>query len=706
MRTSVWKVTTAAALGLAAVLAFRPLRARGLEPAATVGPEPAAQAAAAADIPALAAPEGHADALVARLRSARSTEAACDALDALGWRRDAAAVAAVVEAFRGRSTVEVKECALGALGHVPGERADDVLVEATHDPQPTVRDAALAALALRDDDLARATVAAVSQSDDASARAGAAVALARARVPGSAPLVDQVIARASAPQQQQILGALGEGGDVAALPTIARFVGAPTAGVRTAALGAAARAGGAAMALVEAAIHRGGDDADAALNALGAVDADDARALLVRTADDPRPAVAAKALETLSSFDGEDVRAAVVMHVGSAHPGVATAAAKWLAARGDGSAVASLVEAAQRADTTSADEAMSALGAVGSGAARDAMRALASRPGVARERALRELAATPDGADEARAIALRMVHDEGGSVASTGLTLLTSDPSPEATQALAEVARTGGSLGHDAVEALGARRDDAALTALLDLSRTGAAQDMRAVALTTLGGQSDPRAVRALLDAAADPAVRDTALASLARTGGAEAERALARAAASSSADERAAAARALVDETPPGLVPNLGVLARDRDESVSTMAFQALRTAAPQEALALATEGLRSSDVAARTEAVSRASQLEPEATRPMLIEALHDADPGVVAAAASALGNAGGSDAQQALLDVLTRSSADDDMRRAAAEALHGMGGAAARDHADLIARWLADEGEGEAEGDESGE
>lgn len=708
MRTSVWKVTTAAALGLAAVLALRPLLARGSEPVHAVGPEPgSATAPAPAGASAAPAAQASADGLVARLRTARGTQAACDELDALARRGDAAATAAIVDAFRARSTVEVKACALGALGHVAGDPAEGVLIEATHDPQATVRDAALVALARRDDELSRSTVIAVAQSEDAAARVGAAVALATARVPGAAGLVDQLLARANPAQQEQLLAALGEGGDAAALPAIARYVGAPVAGVRIAALAAAARTGGAALPLLDAAIRRGGDDADAALNALGAVDADDARAMIVRAADDPRPAVAAKALETLASFDGEDVRAAIVMHVGSPHAAVATAAAKWLAARGDGSAVASLVEASQRADSTAADEAMTALGAVGSEAARDAMRALAARPGVARERALRELAATPGGADEARAIALRMVRDEGGSVASTGLTLLTSDPSAEATKALAEVARAGGSLGHDAVEALGNRRDEASLVALLDVAKSGAAQDMRNVALTTLGGQSDPRAVRALVDATSDPAVRDAALGALARTGGPDAERALAKAAASASADERAAAARALVDETPASLVPNLAALARDKDESVSNVAFQALRTAAPQQALDLATEGLRSPDAAARAEAVSRATQLDPEAVRPMLIGALHDPDPDVVSAAAGALANAGGADAQQALLDVLTRSSSNDETRRAAAEALQGMGGAAARDHADLISRWVEPAAQEEStEGEESGE
>jgi HEAT repeat protein len=221
----------------------------------------------------------------------------------------------------------------------------------------------------------------------------------------------------------------------------------------------------------------------------------------------------------------------------------------------------------------------------------------------------------------------------------------------------------------------------------------------RNAAITSLGGSNDPRAVRVLVDSARDPLARDAALASLARTGGAEAERALTHAAESQNADERAAAARALTGETPAAMVPKLASLARDADANVADAAFQALRTAAPQDALAVATEGLRSADPAARAASVGRAGELDPEVARPILIQATHDADPDVVTAAASALGNAGGAEAQQALLDVLTSSSSSDDVRRAAAEALQSMGGAGARDHAELIAKWV-DTGEGDDE------
>ena len=118
-----------------------------------------------------------------------------------------------------------------------------------------------------------------------------------------------------------------------------------------------------------------------------------------------------------------------------------------------------------------------------------------------------------------------------------------------------------------------------------------------------------------------------------------------------------------------------------------------------------MAAEGLRSSDQEQREAAIGRATQLDAEAARPLLLEALRDPDSTVVAQAASALGSAGGADAQQALLDVLTSSRAPDEARRAAADALQTMGGAAARDRAELLAPWLSPEDTGSGSGDDEG-
>ncbi len=706
MRSSVWKVTTAGALGLALVFAFRPVLGSGGRPVASTAPAETASP----EVPPTSAPGSESavvsrsSALVARLRAARGTEDACTALRSLGRVGDRAAETALVDAFQVRAHTEVRECALTALGDVPGDAATSALVGATHDPLPSLRAAAFTALAGRDDAFSRSTVVAAAQSSDPSARMDALCALAAEHVSGASEVVQQALAGPASPaQKERLLGALGDAGDPASLGTIARYIESTSDDLRAAALGAAAKVGGPGLALVAAAIARGGGDAGLGLRALGSVDTDDARAVLLRATDDPHPAVAAEAMSILASFDGEDVRAAVVLHVGSRDAATATAAARWLAIRGDGEGVASLVDAAQRLDDSSSSQAVTALAGLDTEASRTAILALASRPGTAREHALRELAGSTTGADQARAIAIRMMRDEGGTVATTGLNVLAADESPEATKAIAEIARAGGTLASDAVQALGQRHDEASLVALVETARTVGLKDQREDAISALAGSKDPRATRALLEATSDPTLRAPALASLAKTGGPDAERALASAAASADPDDRVAVARALMGDTPPAMLPRLEKLARDTDENVAGTAFSALRQASPASALAVAAEGLRASDPMARAAAAGRAAELDAEVGRPLLVEALRDPDSSVVVKAAEALGTTGGADAQQALLDVLTATRSSDDAKRAAAQALQAMGGAAARDRSDLIAPWLATDDDSSGEGDD---
>ena len=569
MRTSAWKATTAAALGLALLFAFRPPRARPGDAAPPTASTASTAGASTETSVAAPGPGGSApEVLSACLRAARGTEEACDAIEALGRTGDATAHAVILDATRARAHVDVRQCALSALRYVPGEAALDRLVAATHEPEPALRDTALTALAERDDELSRATVQAVAQAGEPSARVAALGALASARVPGTVALIESAMASVTPAQQALLATALGDTGDPAAAGTLARLAISPVDDLRGAALVAAAKVGGPAMTVLEAAVARGEAEAVSALDALSGIDADDARALLVRAADDPRPAVAAKALAVLASFDGEDVRAAVVLHVGSTDPAVATAAARWLALRGDGAAVASLVDAAQRLDDTSANEAIGALAGLETDAAHAAILSLASRPGLARERALRELAGSPGGAEEARALAIRMMRDEGGSVAQTGLNVLASDDSPEATQRhrrpcpreRRDEPRGGAGARRTARRGVsgGAGRHRA---------RAGH-PDAREVALVALGGSKDPRATPGAWS------TRRTIRSSATRRWRAWREREGPRPSARSPAPpraptrrSRAAAAQALVGETPPALLPRLEALARDPDE-------------------------------------------------------------------------------------------------------------------------------------------
>ena len=692
MRTSVWKATTAAALGLAVLFAIRPPWPRHAA-AATALPGASSSAGAETSGPAGGPASGpsRSAVLVDRLHAARSTTEACEALEELGRAGDATAASALVEASRARSHVYVRRCAITELRHVGGEPALQRLLEATHDPEPTTRGIALDSLAQRDDELARAMVIAAARGGEPSERVSALTALAHARVPGVVPFVEEALKTASTAQQIELAGTLGQYGDPSALPALTRIASSPAELARGAALTAAASLGAPGMALVQATFAKSAKDAVEVRDARGTIDSDDVRAFLIRAADDARPAVAAKALEELASFDGEDVRAAVVMHAGSRDPASATASARWLALRGDGQAVPSLVDAAQSLDSDAAGNALDALGGLETDAAHDAILSLASRPGVARDRALRQLADSPRGASEARALAMRMMQDEGGSVAETGLNVLSSDDSPEATRAIAEAARGKGSLGREAVQALGQRHDEGSLLALVNIARSTATDGPRELALMELADSKDPRALHALVEASSDPTLRQTALSSLARAGGPDAERALRSAASSSDVETRAAAAQAMVGDVPASLLGQLKVLAHDSEGSVANPAFQALRSTDPASAMGIVTEQLHDRDAETRAQAVAWASQLDAEATRPLLIQALRDADPAVVAAAASTLGSTGGSDAQQALLDVVLGSSSSDESSRAAALARDSLGGAAARDHADVIQKWL---------------
>src|SRR5262249_12842529 len=91
--------------------------------------------------------------------------------------------------------------------------------------------------------------------------------------------------------------------------------------------------------------------------------------------------------------------------------------------------------------------------------------------------------------------------------------------------------------------------------------------------------------------------------------------------------------------------------------------------------------------DKEARQRALSAASMLDAGAVRPMLVSALRDKDLQVATQAATQLGNVGGAEAQNALVDIITQTGAAQELRMAAANALDQMGGAAAVRYRDTI-------------------
>ncbi|HEX7604871.1 MAG TPA: HEAT repeat domain-containing protein, partial [Polyangiaceae bacterium] len=139
-----------------------------------------------------------------------------------------------------------------------------------------------------------------------------------------------------------------------------------------------------------------------------------------------------------------------------------------------------------------------------------------------------------------------------------------------------------------------------------------------------------------------------------------------------------------------PGAVAQLERLAADKDPSTSRVALLSLARAAPDKAGSVADRLLRSDDKTSRVSAVRMAGTLPQAAQERILVQAVHDADPGVVREAIANLGNVGTPTAQGALLDLLRSDATPKDVRTAAADALDQAGGAAAKDNADLIDRY----------------
>src|SRR5262249_15812467 len=147
------------------------------------------------------------------------------------------------------------------------------------------------------------------------------------------------------------------------------------------------------------------------------------------------------------------------------------------------------------------------------------------------------------------------------------------------------------------------------------------------------------------------------------------------------------AAAQALGQLGTAAAATELERLVGDKDAVVAQTALMTLAQTEPARAARIAGNALRAPEPAKRRQAVGTASALEPDRARPLLLTALHDADPTIVETAARTLAQVGGADAQRALVDLLTQSATARSVKRAAAEALTDIGGATLERYRDLV-------------------
>jgi HEAT repeat protein len=700
MKALYWKISTFASLGAAAFFALRAPSGAPHRPG-SAAVEHGSTASSGAAGPAgwfggLFATPAHADTIakanpLSKLESARSARAQCDALNELAESTDEAATQAIID-FAGK-TGHVKDCAISALGKSKSSAARSWLSDLLHDKDAQVRIAAVDALAAREDDPeARSILFDVAHDGTPEMRTRALVGLGNLHAAGAGPLLLDAVQAADPENQATLVSALGETHDPAALSVLSEVAKTGSQDAREAAIRSMGSLGGpeATQALSEIVRTGGAEETTTAIQALSQSDDPGAEKALLSAVTDPRPDVAQAALRSLGDRDGEDVRDVMSRALASSDPKMAGGAASYFAVHKDESAVTKLLEVAKRGNDASA-EAVSALSAIGGDAARSALIDVASRPGGAQKYALRELAQDQTGKGDARRVALQLVS-QGGEVASSALETLAADGSDEARDALVKAAGQGGPLAGRAVTALSRRGDPESMRALKDAA-SSKDENVRTQALYALGSSGKLEAAPVLAAAAHDKnaSVRSSALMALAQLGGPDAQRAIAETAASSDASTRMLAVQALSQRPMPGSTGTLETLAKDHDADVARDALRALADAAPDRALPLVQDAMRSDNRASRLSALNAASSLESEPQTKILVAAVHDSDRMIVRNAARQLAQLGGPTAQSALTDLLMSSDATDETKRVAADALNDMGGEATQRFHDLISKYV---------------
>ena len=172
--------------------------------------------------------------------------------------------------------------------------------------------------------------------------------------------------------------------------------------------------------------------------------------------------------------------------------------------------------------------------------------------------------------------------------------------------------------------------------------------------------------------------------------GGAAAEKAMLEETGSKDPQIRLVAARSLGEIGSAAANDKLVKLVQDENQHVARTALASIAHSDPARAGQLAERQMKSTDVAARQSALQFSPLLEPAVAHAILAAGLADADESVAASAAQMYGQMGGAEAQNALVDCLQRDSASPALHRAAADALDGLGGSAARSYAALIAKY----------------
>ncbi len=638
----------------------------------------------------------------ARLSHAITPRSVCDAFVDLSRMHDPRAARAIASGVRARHDTDSRRCGIEALAEIGSAPAVARLVDFVDDDDPRILRAVFAGLARSGIADAVTLVRSAAASERGEQRHAALLGLGAAHRRESAGLIATALATAvTANERRELLGALGSAGDPAEATSAIPYLRDPDRPTRDAACDALGLLDGdeAVAALTE--ILRTGNvgDASSAAHALAHSHLPAARAALFEAVAWSGP-VAEHAAEALAGLEGSDVETAMAAMLAGEDAHVLATGIAFVEARHDLGAVARLAELADDPRETIAERAVEALAAQGDDSARDALFAIASRPGDARIAALSRLVADPGTHDRAIDLAIRLVRDEGGAMASETLDVLAHDGSTAARDVMFQFARGHGALVTDAIGHLGERRDAESLRVLEDLARAPAEADdgSQANVLAHLGrrataGSEGERIILAFARAGGSTYGSIEALRNLVTPSSASAMLEIAR---SPAADEWVRIHALETVAAMPGShdVAAIEALTQSESTRIAYSAMRVLSATAPTRVAEHAVEWAHSPVSTVRVSGVAALRMLDPAVATPMLAAALTDPDPEVARVATAILARIGGVDAQQALASAMSSSATSAATRQAAATALAQSGGAIARAQRPAITRVLAED------------
>lgn len=568
--------------------------------------------------------------LIALVQRAGSSQARCTALARLARAtEDEDALSHVLRYSERSQPLELRMCAASALGETTATAVIPWLLELARDPVQPVSEAAIRALALRDDEAARRALIGLGEGAPMALRVGVAVALAEAGATEAVAMIQGLLESASLQDKQRLVAALGGTHDPRALTLLTSFVQRGPMPMTYAAVSALGELGGAgaSRALLELFTARP-NLAHPVAAALARIGDEEARAALVDAAEGASGMAGSAALQALSSLEGEEVRALMLRAIESGRPDRVGVATEYLATRRDPEAVERLTAVLDRGLSHASHSALWALSRIGGEAAEQRLLAAAQKDGPMREAALGALASSPEGAEAARKIALEQLRT-GKGASPQALELVAQDGSPEARELLVSAARREGRTSAHALMLLGQRGDPESRRVLDEIaSDDKASSERRSQALFAIAQSGDPKAIASLTPAlrASDPTLRARAVSAVGQLGGPEAEAALIAASRDNDPQVVASAAEMLAQTGSAPALARLEQVAASSDVATAQHGIRALAMVAPERAAPLVEKLAQSSDANARQTALGMVYSLPPAMAGKIVASALRD--------------------------------------------------------------------------------